>query len=240
MARRVGATARVQTDQHPAHRQMSEGRSLMLASPLFAKAAPPRTRQERGGWHGRCHAQNWIRSLERYALPRIGGRSISEMNTAGVLEIFTPISRLLLCVPRCSPWRSSPRVRRSRLHATGPLGVQGSITAHAGGYLRGRAARSAVRAARRHARTGLRRELAAQALPPVAQRLRDADETLANDTPAAGAYAGDVEGWLKLTGYAGDGPGDGKRRRPTWPRRRSSLLGTFVRGVFESWFSTPG
>ena len=68
----------------------------MLASPLFAKAAHRVLEQKRGGWHGRCHAQNWIRSLERYAFPRIGGRSVSEMNTAEVLEILTPISRLLL------------------------------------------------------------------------------------------------------------------------------------------------
>ncbi len=43
-----------------------------------------------------------------------------------------------------------------------------------------------------------------QALPPVAQRLRHAVETFASDTTAAAAYAGDVEGWLQLTGYAGD------------------------------------
>ena len=51
------------------------------------------------------------------------------MNTAGVLEIFTPISRLLLCVPRCSPWGSSPRARgartipRHRHLRPGPSGV---------------------------------------------------------------------------------------------------------------------
>ena len=43
-----------------------------------------------------------------------------------------------------------------------------------------------------------------RALPPVAQRLRDAVETFADEPAAAGAYAGDVEGWLQLTGYAGD------------------------------------
>ena len=34
--------------------------------------------------------------------------------------------------------------------------------------------------------------------------MRDAVKTFAHDTTAAAAYAGDVEGWLKLTGYAGD------------------------------------
>ena len=43
-----------------------------------------------------------------------------------------------------------------------------------------------------------------RALPPVAQRLRDAVETFADESAEAGAYAGDVEGWLELTGYAGD------------------------------------
>jgi len=38
----------------------------------------------------------------------------------------------------------------------------------------------------------------------VAQRLRDADERFAKDPSAAAAYAGDIKGWLQLTGYAGD------------------------------------
>ena len=47
--------------------------------------------QKRGGWRGRWHAQNWWRSLERYAFQRIGKRPVSEVNTAEVLEILTPI-----------------------------------------------------------------------------------------------------------------------------------------------------
>ncbi len=47
--------------------------------------------QKRGGWRGRWHAQPWWRSLERYAFPRIGRRPVSEVNTADVLEILTPI-----------------------------------------------------------------------------------------------------------------------------------------------------
>ena len=43
-----------------------------------------------------------------------------------------------------------------------------------------------------------------QALPPVSQGLRDAVETFSTAPGAAGAFAGDVEGWLDLTGYAGD------------------------------------
>ena len=57
--------------------------------PTFAEAAQRVLEQKRGGWRGRWHAQNWC--LERYAFPRIGGRPVSEVNTADVLEILTPI-----------------------------------------------------------------------------------------------------------------------------------------------------
>ncbi len=43
--------------------------------------------QMRGGWH----AENWIRGLERFAFPHIGSRPVSDINTAVVLEILTPI-----------------------------------------------------------------------------------------------------------------------------------------------------
>ena len=59
--------------------------------PTFADAARRVLEQKQGGWRGRWHAQNWIRSLERYAFPRIGRRPVCEVNTADVLEILTPI-----------------------------------------------------------------------------------------------------------------------------------------------------
>ena len=59
--------------------------------PTFAEAARRVVEQKRAGWRGRWHAQNWLRSLERYAFPRIGSRPVSEVNSADVLEILTPI-----------------------------------------------------------------------------------------------------------------------------------------------------
>ena len=47
--------------------------------------------QKRGGWRVRWHAQNWWRSLERYAFPCVGSRPVSEVNTADVLEMRTAI-----------------------------------------------------------------------------------------------------------------------------------------------------
>ena len=59
--------------------------------PTFAEAARRVLEQKRGGWRGRWHAQNWWRSLERYVFPRVGSRPVSEVNTADVLEILSPI-----------------------------------------------------------------------------------------------------------------------------------------------------
>ena len=59
--------------------------------PTFAEAAERVLEQKRGGWRGRWHAQNWMSSMERYAFQRIGRLPVSEVNTADVLEILTPI-----------------------------------------------------------------------------------------------------------------------------------------------------
>ena len=59
--------------------------------PTFAEAARSVVEQKQGGWRGKYHAHNWLRSLERYAFPRIGKRPVSEVNSADVLEILAPI-----------------------------------------------------------------------------------------------------------------------------------------------------
>ncbi|MCY4658419.1 MAG: integrase arm-type DNA-binding domain-containing protein [Acidobacteria bacterium] len=59
--------------------------------PTFAEAARRVLEQKRGGWRGRWHVHNWWRSLERYVFPRVGSRPVSEVNTADVLEILSPI-----------------------------------------------------------------------------------------------------------------------------------------------------
>ncbi len=59
--------------------------------PTFAEASRRVVEQKRGGWRGRHHAHNWLRSLERYAFPRIGKRPVSEVNSADLLEILAPI-----------------------------------------------------------------------------------------------------------------------------------------------------
>ena len=47
--------------------------------------------QKRAGWRSRSHAQSWLSGLERYAFPRIGKMPASEVSSADVLEILSPI-----------------------------------------------------------------------------------------------------------------------------------------------------
>ena len=47
--------------------------------------------QKQAGWSNSRHASTWLRSLETYAFPRIGGRLVSEVTSGDVLEVLTPI-----------------------------------------------------------------------------------------------------------------------------------------------------
>ena len=61
------------------------------STPTFAEAAARVLEQKRAGWRNSRHPQSWLTSLERYAFPRIGGRLVSEVTGADVLEVLTPI-----------------------------------------------------------------------------------------------------------------------------------------------------
>ena len=76
--------------------------------PTFADAAFTVVEQKRAGWRSPVQAQAWRSSLKRYAFPRIGRRAISEVTSADVLAILTPI------------WHVKPvaaKAVRQRLHA---------------------------------------------------------------------------------------------------------------------------
>ena len=63
----------------------------MQSMPTFAEAARRVLQQKRAGWRESRHPQSWWASLERYALPRIGARPVSDVTSAEVLEVLTPI-----------------------------------------------------------------------------------------------------------------------------------------------------
>ena len=61
------------------------------STPTFADATRQVWSQLRPGWRSREHAQLWLNSLERYAVPRIGKMPISEVTSTDVIGILAPI-----------------------------------------------------------------------------------------------------------------------------------------------------
>jgi len=47
--------------------------------------------QKRDGWRGRRSHREWMASMRRYAFPRIGKMPVSDVTSADLLEILTPI-----------------------------------------------------------------------------------------------------------------------------------------------------
>ena len=47
--------------------------------------------QKRGGWRSPRQAADWLRSLERHVFPGIESRPVSEVNSADVLAVLTPL-----------------------------------------------------------------------------------------------------------------------------------------------------
>ena len=59
--------------------------------PTFAEAAATVVAQKRAGWRSGRQATDWLHSLERYVFPSIGSRPVSEVSSADVLAVLTPI-----------------------------------------------------------------------------------------------------------------------------------------------------
>ncbi len=76
--------------------------------PTFAEAAVTVIEQKRPGWRNPRQAADWRNNLERYVFPRIGSRPVSEVNSADVLEILTPLWHVKT---------RTARTLRQRIHA---------------------------------------------------------------------------------------------------------------------------
>ena len=62
-----------------------------VAVPTFAEAAAVVLEHHRPTWTNAKHADDWIASLERYAMPRIGVRPVSDIEARDVLNVLLPI-----------------------------------------------------------------------------------------------------------------------------------------------------
>ena len=76
--------------------------------PTFAEAAATVVEQKRAGWRSPRQAADWLRSLQRYVFPRIGSRPVSEVSSADVLTVLTPIWHVKA---------RTARTLRQRIHA---------------------------------------------------------------------------------------------------------------------------
>ena len=59
--------------------------------PSFAEAAAWVLEQKQAGWRSEKHGRDWMSSLDRYAFPRIGMLRVSEVTSADLVEILSPI-----------------------------------------------------------------------------------------------------------------------------------------------------
>ena len=59
--------------------------------PTFAQAARKLRDQLSPGWRSPYHAQLWLKSMERHVFPRIGEMPVSEVTSADVIGVLTPI-----------------------------------------------------------------------------------------------------------------------------------------------------
>ena len=73
--------------------------------PSFAEAAPRVVEQQQAGWRDPNYPKVWLSNLERYAFPRIGKMPVSEVTSADLLEILTPIWYVKAPRARCVPQR---------------------------------------------------------------------------------------------------------------------------------------
>ena len=103
--------------------------------PTVEEAAAVVLEQQRPGWRHARYAQDWPRSLRAYALPRIGAMPVSDVTTADVLAILTPI------------WHDKPETARRVRQRIGAVMKWGGGDGLPAGQPGGRRPRAGPRAA---------------------------------------------------------------------------------------------
>ena len=73
--------------------------------PSFAEAAAKVIERKKASWRNPRQAAQWMGSLRRYAFPRIADVAVSEVTSADVLEILTPIWHEKVALARNLRWR---------------------------------------------------------------------------------------------------------------------------------------
>jgi integrase len=66
-------------------------RKARTVVPTFAQAAERVYEEHRASWKNPRHAQQWINTLQQYAVPVIGDRRVDEIDTPEILKVLGPI-----------------------------------------------------------------------------------------------------------------------------------------------------
>ena len=61
------------------------------AVPTFAEAAQLVHKEHAASWKNKKHADQWFRTLRKYAFPNIGNRGVDQIDTPDVLKVLSPI-----------------------------------------------------------------------------------------------------------------------------------------------------
>lgn len=70
---------------------LAERRKAMVSLPTFAEAVERVHEEHKATWKNVKHAQQWINTLQTYACPHLGQKSIDQITTPDVLKVLAPI-----------------------------------------------------------------------------------------------------------------------------------------------------
>lgn len=70
---------------------LEERRSERVVTPTFAEAARRVHADAASTWKNKKHAQQWINTLEQYAIPVIGDMQVDHIRSADILRVLSPI-----------------------------------------------------------------------------------------------------------------------------------------------------
>ena len=66
-------------------------RHAVTRVPTFADAMARVFELRKPGWRSARHAAQWISSLNEYAMPRLGARSVTEIDAAEIVDVLSPL-----------------------------------------------------------------------------------------------------------------------------------------------------
>src|SRR4051812_33431376 len=70
---------------------LAERRKARVLIPTFAEATQQVHAEHKASWKNPKHAQQWLNTLNQYAVPLIGNRRVDQIATPDILNVLSPI-----------------------------------------------------------------------------------------------------------------------------------------------------